>query len=83
LGADIEPEFKRSLQQLVPMLLAPQNLVPKLINGQRVKAKDLLQYFKSYMNIYKGNELPEPKSMLVVLLKYNYSVTSRDTVKGD
>lgn len=63
---DIEVEFKRNLQQLVPMLLAPENLVPKLINGQRVKAKDLLQYFKSYMNIYKGNELPEPKSMLVV-----------------
>lgn len=48
------------------MLLAPHNLVPKLINGQRVRAKDLLQYFKSYMNIYKGKDLPEPKSMLVV-----------------
>lgn len=48
------------------MLLSPHNLVPKLINGQKVKAKDLVQYFKSYMNIYKGNELPEPKSMLVV-----------------
>lgn len=71
-------EFKCSLQQLVPMLLAPENLVPKLINGQKVRAKDLLQYFKSYMNIYKGNELPEPKSMLVVgivntvLLIYQY-----------
>ncbi|XP_049878146.1 atlastin isoform X1 [Pectinophora gossypiella] len=69
--ADIEPEFKRSLQQLVPMLLSPQNLVPKLINGQRVKAKDLVQYFKSYMNIYKGNELPEPKSMLVATAEAN------------
>ncbi|CAH0756655.1 unnamed protein product [Diatraea saccharalis] len=68
---DIEPEFKRSLQQLVPMLLAPQNLVPKLINGQRVRARDLLQYFKSYMNIYRGNELPEPKSMLVATAEAN------------
>ncbi|KAJ2938556.1 hypothetical protein O0L34_g13052 [Tuta absoluta] len=69
--ADIEPEFKRSLQQLVPMLLAPQNLVPKLINGQRVKAKGLLQYFKSYMSIYKGNDLPEPKSMLQATAEAN------------
>ncbi|XP_053613565.1 atlastin isoform X1 [Plodia interpunctella] len=69
--SDIEPEFKRSLQQLVPMLLAPQNLVPKLINGQKVKCKDLVQYFKSYMNIYKGNELPEPKSMLVATAEAN------------
>lgn len=69
--ADIETEFKRSLQQLVPMLLAPHNLVPKLINGNKVKAKDLLLYFKSYMNIYKGNELPEPKSMLVATAEAN------------
>ncbi|XP_049704538.2 atlastin isoform X5 [Helicoverpa armigera] len=68
---DIEMEFKCSLQQLVPMLLAPHNLVPKLIAGQRVRAKDLLQYFKSYMNIYKGNELPEPKSMLVATAEAN------------
>ncbi|KAJ0173424.1 hypothetical protein K1T71_010573 [Dendrolimus kikuchii] len=61
--ADIELDFKRSLQQLIPMLLAPQNLVPKLINGQKIKAKDLVQYFHSYMKIYKGDELPEPKSM--------------------
>ncbi|XP_028171836.1 atlastin isoform X3 [Ostrinia furnacalis] len=69
--SDIESEFQRSLQQLVPMLLAPQNLVPKLINGQRVRAKDLVQYFKSYMHIYKGNELPEPKSMLVATAEAN------------
>ncbi|XP_048486176.1 atlastin isoform X2 [Plutella xylostella] len=68
---DIEPEFKRSLQQLVPMLLSPQALVPKLINGQKVTCRDLLQYFKSYMNIYKGNELPEPKSMLAATAEAN------------
>lgn len=51
---------------LIPMILAPENLVQKQINGQKVKARDLVQYFKSYIQIYSGNELPEPKSMLVV-----------------
>ncbi|XP_032521040.2 atlastin isoform X2 [Danaus plexippus] len=69
--SDIEGEFKRALVQLVPMLLAPHNLVPKLINGQPVRVKDLLQYFKSYMNIYRGNDLPEPKSMLVATAEAN------------
>lgn len=64
--ADIESEFKKYLQVLIPALLAPQNLVVKEISGQRVKAKELVQYFKSYIEIYKGDELPEPKSMLVV-----------------
>lgn len=63
---DIDSEFKDNLKILVPMILAPENLVLKRINGQKVKCRDLVQYFKSYMQIYKGNELPEPKSMLVV-----------------
>ena len=64
--ADIDSDFKQNLQILVPMVLSPENLVLKRINGQKVKARDLIQYFKSYIQIYSGNELPEPKSMLVV-----------------
>lgn len=48
------------------MLLGPDNLVLKEISGHKIKVRDLVQYFKSYINIYSGNELPEPKSMLVV-----------------
>lgn len=69
--SDITPEFKQSLRELVPMLLGPENLIVKEINGQKVKARDLVQYFKSYMAIYKGNELPEPKSMLVATAEAN------------
>ena len=63
---EIENDFKKCLSQLVPMLLAPENLIIKQISGQKVKAKELVQYFKTYTNMYKGNELPEPKSMLMV-----------------
>lgn len=63
---DIEPEFKEQLKVLVPLLLSPENLVTKQIGGNRIKAKELLHYFQSYMAIYKGDELPEPKSMLEV-----------------
>ena len=31
-----------------------------------MKAKELVQYFKSYIKIYHGDELPEPKTMLEV-----------------
>lgn len=64
--ADIESDFKNYLQKLVPLILAPERLIAKEIAGQKVKAKELVQYFKSYIDIYKGDELPEPKSMLVV-----------------
>ncbi|XP_033216040.1 atlastin isoform X2 [Belonocnema kinseyi] len=69
--SDIEPEFKKQLKKLVPMLLSPENLVTKKINGQIVKARELVEYFKSYIKIYKGDELPEPKSMLVATAEAN------------
>ncbi|GAB0088277.1 atlastin [Sergentomyia squamirostris] len=69
--ADITDEFKTSLQELIPQILAPENLVIKEINGQKVRSRELIQYFISYMNIYKGSELPEPKSMLVATAEAN------------
>ncbi|XP_065226800.1 atlastin isoform X1 [Planococcus citri] len=69
--ADIEGEFKACLEQLVPLLLSPQNLVQKEIGGQRVKVKELVQYFKCYMNLFSGDDLPEPKSMLVATAEAN------------
>lgn len=63
---EIEAEFKQNLLTLIPMLLRPNNLILKEISGQKVKAKELVQYFKSYINLFTGDELPEPKSMLVV-----------------
>lgn len=44
--ADIDDEFKKELQNLVPLLLAPENLVEKEIGGAKVTCKDLLEYFK-------------------------------------
>lgn len=69
--SDATPEFRSALKDLIPMLLGPENLIIKKINGQTVKARDLVQYFMSYMNIYKGNELPEPKTMLVATAEAN------------
>lgn len=68
---DIEPDFKDGLSKLVPILLAPENLLLKEISGQQVKAKELVQYFKSYLNLFSGDELPEPKSMLVATAEAN------------
>ena len=52
-------------------MLSPKNLVVKKIGGQEVKAKELVHYFKAYTAIYKGNELPEPKSMLEATAEAN------------
>ncbi|KAM4693367.1 atlastin-2 isoform 2-T2 [Discoglossus pictus] len=69
--ADIDSEFKKELQELVPLLLAPENLVEKEISGSKVTCRDLLEYFKAYIKIYQGEELPHPKSMLQATAEAN------------
>ncbi len=64
--SDIDELFKKSLLELVPMLLAPENLVVKKIGNHTIKAQDLVLYFNSYLNIFKSEELPEPKSLYLL-----------------
>lgn len=68
---DIEPDFREQLQILVEHLLAPEKLVVKEINGSEVSCRELVEYFKAYMKIYQGEELPEPKSMLQATAEAN------------
>ncbi|XP_062826597.1 atlastin-2 isoform X3 [Anolis carolinensis] len=68
---DIDDDFKRELRNLVPLLLSPENLVEKEISGSKVTCRDLVQYFKAYIKIYQGEELPHPKSMLQATAEAN------------
>uniref|UniRef100_A0A672GCD9 Atlastin-2-like n=1 Tax=Salarias fasciatus TaxID=181472 RepID=A0A672GCD9_SALFA len=68
---DINEEFKKELENLIPTLLSPENLVEKEIGGSKVTCRDLLHYFKAYMKIYQGEELPHPKSMLQATAEAN------------
>jgi len=67
----IDEDFQDYLKQLIPRLLAPENLVVKSINGSDITCLTLLQYFKAYIKIFQGGELPEPKSMLQATAEAN------------
>ncbi|CDW55934.1 atlastin [Trichuris trichiura] len=69
--SDIEVEFKRQLMNFVPQILAPNNLVIKKINGREICCRELLEYFRSYMKVFAGEDLPEPKSMLLATAEAN------------
>jgi len=71
----IDEEFLEHVQALMPSVLSPSNLVVKAMGGKEVKAKEIVQYFKSYMEIFKGNTMPEPKSMLEVTIEANNLVS--------
>ncbi|KAK0140134.1 Atlastin-3 [Merluccius polli] len=68
---DVAPEFKEQLKSLIPALLHPDKLAEKEINGNKVTCMGLLEFFKAYIKIYQGEDLPHPKSMLQATAEAN------------
>uniref|UniRef100_A0A672Q5R4 Atlastin-3-like n=1 Tax=Sinocyclocheilus grahami TaxID=75366 RepID=A0A672Q5R4_SINGR len=68
---DVAPEFKEQLRELLPNLLKTDELAVKEINGNKVTCRGLLEYFKAYIKIYQGEDLPQPKSMLQATAEAN------------
>lgn len=66
---EIDQSFIKYVKELVPSIFAPENLIIKKINGQNMRARDLVQYFQSYVNIFNTNKLPETKSWVQVYVK--------------
>lgn len=56
--------FFQHLKTFVPLILSPSKIEVKRISGNDVKCKELVGFFKAYIEIFKGDEMPEPKSML-------------------
>lgn len=67
---EISSKFKNMLKELIPKLLSPENLLIKKVHGQKVRAKDLIQYLKSYVSVFNGKDIPEPKSIFEVSIPF-------------
>ncbi|XP_016894779.1 atlastin-3 [Cynoglossus semilaevis] len=68
---DVAPEFKEQLKSLIPKLLRAERLAEKEINGNKVTCMGLLEFFKAYIKIYQGEDLPQPKTMLMATAEAN------------
>ena len=40
----------------MPLLLSPRNLVIKSQGGKEVKTKEIIQFFKSYIDVFRVRE---------------------------
>jgi len=47
-------DFLEHLKTFVPDLLAPNELIVKEIGGRYVSGRELLEYFKVYINVFAG-----------------------------
>lgn len=77
--SEISAEFIKYVKDLVPALFAPENLIVKRINGEKIRARDLIQYLKSYTQIFNGDTLPEPKTVLQATAEATYQIVYTDS----
>nr|XP_037288779.1 atlastin-1-like [Rhipicephalus microplus] len=74
---DSDPQFKNHLQDFVPWILGPENLVVKKINGKAISCQELLTYIKAYVQVFRNGEVPKPKSMLQATAEASH-LTAKD-----
>uniref|UniRef100_A0A131Z0A6 Atlastin 2 n=1 Tax=Rhipicephalus appendiculatus TaxID=34631 RepID=A0A131Z0A6_RHIAP len=62
--SDMDETFKLHLFEFVRLLLNPDNLLPKEINGRKVTCQELFSYIKVYVDAHKKGLLEDPSQML-------------------
>ncbi|XP_063915861.1 atlastin-like [Zophobas morio] len=70
---DVSSEFVESVEELAPFLLSPENLVPKTVNGQRIKVGDLVHFVQSYCEHFMTGDLPKLESMFLATSAAHHS----------
>lgn len=68
---DIANEFKIHLNSFMTYLFSPENIECKQINGRKITAKELFDYFKAYIKIYQSDDLPAPKTIFMATAEIN------------
>lgn len=61
---EMEHDFKSHLQEFVVWVLAKDNLVTKVINGEEMSCSDLFTCISEYARKFENGGLPAPESML-------------------
>nr|XP_036218721.1 atlastin isoform X2 [Bactrocera oleae] len=75
---DLRSEFKDNLRDLIPLILAPENLIIKEINGRKLKVADLSKYISLYFELFNSKEFPEPTTIFKATAEANNQIHARN-----
>lgn len=71
---EIDNLFQTEIQNLVPLLLSPENLILKKVNGEYIRAKDLISFFKIYVKALRSDDIVTPSTITDVTIEANHMV---------
>lgn len=61
---EIEPSFVHQTKDFVETILNKNSITSKTINGQKISARRMFGFVKSYCDAFSGENLPEAKTIL-------------------
>lgn len=62
----INKNFIECVKEFVPSILAPENLIIRQINGQKMRICDLKTYLKTFVDAFNENKTPTPQTLAMV-----------------
>ncbi|XP_011177697.1 atlastin [Zeugodacus cucurbitae] len=71
---DLQDDFKKHLLDLIPLILAPENLIIKEINGEKLKVAHLLEYIQLYFESFNSKDFPEPTTIFKATAEANNQI---------
>jgi len=77
----IDEDFVDVMKELIPILLAPKNLIVKTVNGVTVKAYELAVHIKQYIDLFKSESLPEAKTIYDSTLDSQFNILMSKSVE--
>ncbi|CAF0968693.1 unnamed protein product [Brachionus calyciflorus] len=69
---DIDPLFRIQVVNFIEGLFQEKLFQIKEINGEQITTTELFEYFKIYCEAFQDNQLPNPKSLLKVIIYLFY-----------
>ena len=79
-SGDMEPDFIDGLKELMPKILAPENLTVKTIAGNPVRAGQLCNFLVTCTNLFHSDELPKPKTIMEATAEANNMAAVQEAI---
>ncbi|KAF0307701.1 Atlastin-1 [Amphibalanus amphitrite] len=77
-SAEMDPEFVDKLNELMPQILAPENMTVKRIAGNSVTARLLYTFFERYADLFQSDTLPKPTNIMQATAEANNVAAAQD-----
>ncbi|XP_063905428.1 atlastin-like [Zophobas morio] len=78
---DIDESFLDNVSDFVTLLLSPENLVLKTVNGVKLKAEDFMCYITEYCNILKDGDLPKMETIFKATIEAHHKAALMQALK--